>query len=318
MNSRGDTGRLQSMRREFVLATALAVLLSCLNILPPRVCRAGIEGPRTAIVLGSSDPFPPRAESRTLPMARYLASRLGEQGIRRGEVLIPADPRGMIDLLKGGEVDLVFTTSFPAAVYRREAGARVLLQAERQGVRRHYCRIFVRKDSGITDLEGLRGRVIAFRSLSSTAGYFLPFCVLQAEGLGLVPVEPGSVPPADKVGYVFADDELNISTWVYMGKVDAGVLRGELWEVQKANPEAYRRDFTVLHDTADLPGLVISAAPHLEKELSARVSDILLTMHEDPAGVEALEAAGITRFSRPQEDLLQPVEDLLKIFERGR
>ena len=255
-------------------------------------------------------------QERFEPIITYLASRLGDVGIKGGEVLLARDNAAAIEYLREGRLDIVLETPFSACLYKIEVNARPILLAMRIGTTEYSSLIFVRKDSGIRRLEDLRGKIIAFEDPGSTSGYFLPKVAMIAEGLELVEINSAnSSIPENKIGYVFAGEELNVSTWVYNKKTDAGVLSNLDWSDQEDNPESYRKDFEIIYETKKVPRTLVMVREGLDDTLVGRIKEELLNMHNTEEGRVALKTSKIDRFvilPGHSEDVLKPIEELIE------
>ncbi len=252
------------------------------------------------------------------PIITYLASRLEDMGIERGEVVLAADNKveTLIDLLKEEKLDIVLETVFTAIELRIAVNATPVLLVWRKGAGEYNSFIFVRKDSGISRLEDLKGKIIAFEDSGSTSAYFLPKFSMKAEGLDLVEVPDFNSPvPKGKIGYVFAGSELNISSWVFHNKVLAGTLSSDDWVKQDQNPEAYREEFEIIYETLKMPRMLVIIREGLDKKLVARIKEELLKMDKSEEGREALKAFKLNKIVElpgGPESVLKPAEDLLK------
>lgn len=254
-------------------------------------------------------------QERFEPIATYLASRLNDMGIERGEALLARDNVVMVKYLEEGKIDIVLETPFSASLYRVRAGVVPILLVMKKGVTEYSSIVFVRKDSGIRSLADLRGNVITFEDPGSTSAYFLPKISMMAEGLELEELGSADSPvPEGKVGYVFAGEELNVSTWVYLRKVDAGALSDLDWSDQEDNPESYRKEFEIIYETKKVPRMVVMIRGGLGERLVSRIKEELLNMHNTEEGREALKPSKINRFmmlTGQAEDVLRPIEELV-------
>jgi phosphonate transport system substrate-binding protein len=248
------------------------------------------------------------------PIVTYLASRLRDVGVERGEVVIPSDNKVTIEYLKEGKLDVVLETPFSAYQYKIGANATPVFLALRKGVGMYNSLVFVRKDSGIRKVEDLKGKVIAFEDPGSTSSYFLPKFSIQAEGLELVEVSsPDSPVPGDKIGYIFAGSEVNISTWVYFKKVAGGAFSNMDWADQGENPAAYRKEFEVIYETQKVPRMLVMVREGLDARLVTRIKEELLNMHKTRGGREALKEFKLEGFAElpvGQEEVFRPIENL--------
>ncbi len=247
---------------------------------------------------------------------KYLVSKIKDVGIDQGEVVLVRDNETVIGYLKEGKLDIVIETPFSAYIYMVGANATPILLAKREGVSEYNSFIFARKDSGIRRLEDLKGKVIAFEDPGSTSGYFLPKYSIEEEGLDCLEIEsPNFSVPEDKIGYVFAGQELNISSWVFFKKVDAGTLSNLDWHNQEENPRAFKKEFKIIYETQKIPRMLVMAREGLDKILVTRIKEELLNMDKGEEGREALKGGlKISKFVEMPEGLLESVENLFIEF----
>lgn len=238
---------------------------------------------------------------RLMPIATYLAEHLKTEGITGGDVRLDGknNIEATADLLQAGKIDLIFETPYSSLSLIRKAGAEPLTTIRREGVTEYNSYIFVKKDSTITDLQDLKGKVLVFEDPGSTSAYHLPRAALEKSGLDLIPLASESAQvPADKIGYIFAGSELNTAGWVFFGKVDAGALSNLDWTSQDENPEAFRNRMRVIHETETVPRMLVLARPGLATELKHSVTEVLVHMHESEAGRKALQKYRMNQFYR--------------------
>lgn len=93
------------------------------------------------------------------------------------KLFAPADYNGVIQGLLGGTLDMAWLgASGYAAVYLQnpEAVEPVLVKINLDGSYGYHSIGFARKDSGITSLEDMAGKVFGFGDPNSTSGYLIP------------------------------------------------------------------------------------------------------------------------------------------------
>jgi len=241
------------------------------------------------LVLGRISNDPRRHYDSLQALIGYVVPRMAEVGIRRGRVLMARDPQQMASYLRRGRVDWVTETAATGLLLAERSGGGVLVGTERDGVALYRTVIFVRRDSGIGSLEQLRGRSIAFQNPHSTSAYYAPAAAILARGLPLeILLSPKDRPRADGVGYVFAQSESNITTWVHKRLVDAGAFSDVDWNNLNRLPASFRGDFTILHTTPPFPRGVEVVRPGLAPAVSARLREVLLGAANDPEAAEPL------------------------------
>ena len=93
------------------------------------------------------------------------------------KLFAPADYNGVIQGLLGGTLDMAWLgASGYAATYLSdpEAVEPVLVKVNEDGSIGYYSIGFARKDSGITSLDDMEGKVFGFGDPNSTSGYLIP------------------------------------------------------------------------------------------------------------------------------------------------
>jgi phosphonate transport system substrate-binding protein len=241
------------------------------------------------LVLGRISDDPRRHYEQLQPLLDYVVPRMRSVGIREGRVLMARDPQQMMSYLRRGKVDWVTETPGMALLLADRAGARPLLLTERSGSRQYRTVIFVRRDSGITDLSQLLGKTIAFQSPSSTSAYLVPAMALREQGLPMnLMVSPLEGREPGTVGYVFANTDANLAAWVHKRLVDAGGFSDQDWESLQRVSEAFRRDLQIIHTTAPVPRAVELVSGSLEPEVAERLRQVLLGASTDPQARDAL------------------------------
>lgn len=286
-----------------LLFVILVLALGC----PP----AQAEG--DTIVIGRPTNSVKKEYQRLYPIADMLGKMLGDHGITRGDVRLEGknSTQATVKLLIDEKIDVIFETPFGALAFIEQGGAVPILSISRGGVFEYNSYIFVRKDSGIASLEGLRGKRIAFEDPGSTSSFHLPVISLKAAGLELTPQE---VSGTDKLSYVFAGSELNVSSWVYFGKVNAGALSNLDWNDPTEVPDTFRDQLTIIHETPFVPRMLVLVRKGLDPGLVTAISDALMAIAASEEGLTALKHYRINGF-RPIDD---PVAYTKKLKETLR
>lgn len=248
------------------------------------------SGASSVLVLGRISDDPKAHYQQLQPLLDYVVPRMRDVGISEGRILMARDAQQMASYLRRGRVDWLTETAGTAMALGQRSGAQPLLLTERSGVREYGSVFFVHRDSGIRDLSDLRGRTLAMQSVLSTSAYLVPVMELLEHGLRPeILLTPQDQPSAESVGYVFARSELNISTYVHKGVVDAGVVSSIDWEQERSVPVAFRRDFRVIHRTGLYPRGVEMVRADLDPRVRQRLQEVLLQAAGDPDAAPALE-----------------------------
>lgn len=282
-----------------VLRTFVCLLCLLVAFVPVAAAQSVPEDPDAGVlVLGRISDNPKAHFEELKPLLDYLVPRLREVGIRSGRILMARDLQQMSSYLRRGRVDLINETAGNASVLEDRGVAHTFLISERDGVLRYHTLFFVRQDSPIESLSDLRGHSVAFQSPYSTSAYYLPASHLLAEGESLEPLlSPTDKPARDRVGYLYARTELNITTWVHKRLVDAGVLSNLDWIDPHRVPRAYLPDLRIIGRSEDVPRALMLARSGMDPRVEARLRELLLEAANDPAAAVALRKfMGTTRF----------------------
>lgn len=273
----------------FLARVALLLALTLGAVVPaPRAAAADEQ--RHILVLGRISDDPKLHYEQLKPLLDYVVPRMADVGIREGRVLMARDAQQMASYLRRGQVDWVTETAGTAMLLQQRGGAEPLLLTERDGVSRYRTVFFVRADSGLTSLEALRGRSVAFQNNASTSAYFVPTIELLRRGMSLsLLLSPMDKPAGDSVGYVFARSELNIGAWVHKRLVDAGAMSELDWNNPGRVPPSFRRDLRVIHTSEPVPRALEMVRGDLDPRVRARLREVLIEAADDPSAREALK-----------------------------
>lgn len=275
---------------------------------------------RQTLIIGKVSKDPKKHYKTLKPIADYAVEKMGNLGIRQAKVLFVKDNAMMISYLRQGKVDWITETPFSAITFMKKGRAEILLRRWKKGVSEYHTVFFTRKDNKITSLEDLKGKTIAFEDPGSTSAFLIPAATLIQNGLNLVQLAtPREKPPADKVGYVFAINEVNVPTWVFRKLVDAGAFSNLDWEDDDRMIESHKAEIRIFHRTNSIPRGFELVRQDLDPEIKKQLKRILLNSHLDHSAKEALKAyKKTTRFDELDDtasSLLEWIESLSEIID---
>ncbi|WP_013322622.1 phosphate/phosphite/phosphonate ABC transporter substrate-binding protein [Gloeothece verrucosa] len=247
---------------------------------------ASLTVPKGKIVIADVSQTPSKKFERFQPMADYIASQLHQFGIGVGEVRIAQDFETVANWIKKGDVDIYFDSPYPAMRVKQLSGALPILRRWKNGQDSYFGIIIIRANSGIYSVKDLLGKTIAFEEPVSTSGYFLQLGYLFQSGLNVVQKQSlDKSVPANKVGYVFSEDDENTIQWVINGKVDAGATDGVLFETV---PEESRKAMKILAKTDKIARNIVLIKPKMKPEQAAAIKSILINMDKTEEGKKIL------------------------------
>lgn len=263
---------------------SLGLMVSCIPVASASQLRIGTI---------SSDPTQDIKEFQ--PLATYLGSRLGSLGIDSTVIVIAQDIPQMADLLKTGKIDVFIDSPYPVLLTQQIAGNKILLRRWKKGVASYSGIIFARKDSGLSDIKQLTGKMVAFEESFSTASYFLPKShLIQARLKMNRKNNYQDKVGVNEVGYLFSDDDRNTMAWVLTGRVSAGAMSNEKYEKLAKGRE---NDLVILATTVAVPRHLVTHRKNLDARMVKEIRSVLVAMEHSPEGLAALKAFNeTTRF----------------------
>ena len=271
------------------------------------------NGSRTIVIADISD-NPGRKIERFQPFADYLASQLNDIDVGIGEVEIAPDMETMADWLSSGKVHIYFDSPYPSMRVGELSGAKPILRRWKKGVDVYHTIIFTRTDSGIETLDDLKGQMIAFDEPVSTSGYMLPIGHLKQAGLKLVKKQSltGSV-AADRVGYIFSEDDDNSIKWVLTKRLAAAAVGSS--DFLKI-PEETRQQLTILAETETIARNVVVVSPTLTNEEVTAIEAVLLSMDRTEEGKTVLTTfENTTKFDEFPEGVDRALERMQQFYK---
>jgi phosphonate transport system substrate-binding protein len=238
--------------------------------------------------------------------AHYVARKLYAPTDAAGKVVVAPTLSELAKLLTQNNVDFFMESPYPTYVVNHVHGAANLLLRRWKGGKAEYrSLIAARKDSNMSRLQDLRGKIIAFEDPESTSGYFLPKFFLQRNGFKLsqVPAENAKVPMTE-VGYLFGKTQDNLIELVLSKQVAAGALSDDDYAALDNQKKA---NLNILAQTELLPRHLVSVRKNLAPELIQRLGRVLQTMNEDDEGRKILRSIDTTQF-----DVLPGGEEVMR------
>jgi phosphonate transport system substrate-binding protein len=230
--------------------------------------------PRPALAQGSLHLVltPSQKPTDLLTAGEAFGAALGKLVGMPIRVTVASDYAAVVEALRNRTADLAFVHPAGYVLANREAKAMIVAKDRWHGNTSYTARIYVRKDSGIQTLEGLRGRTIAFVDPSSTSGYVYPMVMLIQKGL-----------------VQNKDPKTFFKEFVYSGSHDAGLialLNGHVdafasfdqAREQYLKDPAQRERLAWIAESAPIPEGGICARDGLPPATVAKVRAALLTM----------------------------------------
>ncbi|MDI6744201.1 MAG: phosphate/phosphite/phosphonate ABC transporter substrate-binding protein [Thermodesulfovibrionales bacterium] len=218
------------------------------------------------------------------PIVDYLNKRLNVNA----QLMPQKDYVTVLEKMKNKEIDAAIMGS--SICYRaiKEIGAIPLVRPERAGVSTYEGVVFVRSDSGIKDIYGLKGKSFVYIDRNTSAGYVYPRFLLKEKGYNA---------DAFFKEVIFAGKHDAAVLMVLNKKADGGAAKDDVYfKLGKENPRI-KNEMKILHlSSAKFPDRTIVIRKGFDSALSIKIKEALITMNKDEEGRKALKEAGFDRY----------------------
>lgn len=284
------------MRKIVVFLAAILAVAALLG-----GCKRGEDSPKE-LTLG----FVPFVEGdKLMEEIKPLTDALGEKMGIPVKGFIATKYIGMVEGLGAGQIDLCFLPPTAYVLAHKEAGAQLVYVALGKSGKPFYeSQILVRKDSGIKDVEGLKGKKFAFVDASSTSGYLYPYVYLKDHGID---------PEKDLASYVFSEGHDKSIDLLMKGDVDGASTFVDARERFRKDFPTAMEDLVVLTKTDPIPNISAVVRKGLSEEIAASFRKALKEISEDEKGKELLSGLfNIYGFAEADDAQFDPVRRVME------
>ncbi len=228
------------------------------------------------------------------PLLKYLEARLD-----RPVVLLQRRTYQEVNqLLQERGVDLAFVCS---GGYTAGQGMELFAMPKVRGRRTYQSYIIVRSALPTHSLAALAGHSFAFTDPLSFSGHMAPLSMLIAQ----------QVNPQSHFGrsfFTFSHD--NSIRSVVEGLVDGAAVDSMIYDRILAQRPEWAGKVRIIEKSLAVGNPPVVVPQGLDAALKQKVQAILLKMHEDPVGREALRRLDYDRFVLPEPELYEPLKPI--------
>ncbi len=216
---------------------------------------------------------PARTHAKWQPLIKYIAAELG----RPVEIIVPRGFGKMKTTVEKGEVDFFYVNSHVFYRLKQTGNAVGVAQMENiTGKVTSRSDIFVRRDSGITNVTQLKGKSIAFVAPMGAGGYLAPRAFLYGKGLET----------KTEVTEIFTKNLSSSIHKVLLGEITAATMCGVNYNLMGKKIDA--GELITIGSSDDYPESVIAARSNLDPILVRRVQHIITNMSNTADGKAVL------------------------------
>lgn len=237
-----------------------------------------------------------KQKQRFIPLGDYLSKKTGVT-IR---FTVLSRYGNILDSFHKEKLDAAFFGSFTGAVAVHKLGVVPLARPVNPDNTSTYLGyIFVRKDSGITDVTGMKGKKFAFVERATTAGYVFPLAYLKDHGISDIDSYLHS--------YYFAGSHDAAIDAVLKKKADVGAAKNTIYDMMLAGKPSLEKELRIIARSPAVPSNGLCVRKELDDVLKRKLREALLAMHTDPEGKTVLSRFGALKFIETTERDYNPV-----------
>ena len=211
----------------------------------------------------------------------------------------------IIDSFNAGTMDAAFWGSFTGAMAIRKVGVEPLARPLwKNGTSTYYGMLFVRRDSGISEVSQMKGKRMVLVDKATTAGYVFPLAYLHEHGVE-------DINSFFSESYFAGSHDAAILA-VHKGEAEVGAAKNTIFEMLAKEKPALTAELLILAESARVPSNGLGIRSDVDEEVKVALLDALLSMENDPEGEKVLEAFGAKRFLATTLEDYRPVFDMAK------
>lgn len=212
----------------------------------------------------------------------------------------------IIDSFTSEKMDGAFFGSFTGALAIQKLGVVPIARpVNPDNTSSYQGYLFVRKDSGIKNAAGMKGKRMAFVEKATTAGYVFPLAWLREQGIGA-----GERHFSDESFFAGSHDAAIVA--VLDRKADVGAAKHSMYDrVRKKDPRV-ESELVILATSPWVPSNGLCVRKGLDAALQKKLKAALLDLERDPQGKSVLEKFGALRFIETTAKDYQPVLDMAR------
>lgn len=268
--------------------------------------------------LSDREPLPTPADSQATPLKVAVAAVISPQGTiesytalleylgrklgRPVELVQRRTYLEVNDLVQKGEVDIAFVCTSAYVAGHDSFGMELLVAPQVRGETVYYSLLIVPAESNAQSLVDLRDKVFAFTDPISLSGRMYPTFLVQQ--LGDTPEHFFS-----RIFFTYSHDDAIQA--VANRVADGAAVDSLVYEFAVARDPSLAQRTRIIHRSPPFGIPPVVVGPLIRPQLKADLQDLLLSLHQEPAGREALRAVGIDQFVLIEDNAYMDVRNLL-------
>ncbi len=247
----------------------------------------------------------PSEDSRAMleSSAQLLAALQKNLGITV-QGFVASDYNGVIEAMRSNHVDVAYLGPFSYVLGTTVAAIEAFATAETAKSSRSFYRsqIIARKDSGISDWKGLKGRTFAFVDPSSTSGHLFPKAGLMKLGFD---------PEKDFGRVLFTGSHDANALAVANKRIDAATIADRILDAAVQKKLVDRADLQVVWESDPIPESPTCWRKNLPEELKANIKSAFLNIRD----ITWADQGKLNRFLETNDQAYDIIRETAKVLK---
>ena len=203
------------------------------------------------------------------------------------------------------KMDGAFLGSFTGALAITKLGVEPIARPVNLDGTSTYCGyIFVRKDSGIGNIKGMKGKRLVFVDRATTAGYVFPIAFFKENNVKSIDTHFKE--------YYFAGSHDAAIYAVLDKKSDVGCAKHSMFNRVARRDKRVENELIILARSTDVPSNGLVVRKDLSVKVKKQLHDALVGMENDPVGKQVLKNFEAIRFLTTTKEDYNPVFEFAK------
>ncbi len=235
-------------------------------------------------------------------LLNYIGKKLG----RPVELVQRETYAEVNDMLEARQLDAAFVCAGPYVTGHDKFGMELVAAPVVNGEPVYYAYIIVPVDSAAQSLDDLRGKKFAFTDPDSNTGKIVPTYMLGLKN---------ETPESFFGSFIFTHSHDNSIRSVADKLVDGASVDSLIYDYLAATQPELTQKTRIIEKSPKygIPPFVVH--PDTDPKLKQQLAEILLSMHEDPEGLQILKNLNIEYFIKVEDSLYDSVREMVRWLE---
>lgn len=236
------------------------------------------------------------------PLVSYLEKKTG----MKAELFVATDYSGVIEAMRSGKLDIALYGPFSYILATDKANAEAFVVEIRKGSGTSYkSLITTHPESGINNLEDLKGRTFSFVDPASTSGNLIPRSNLKKRNID---------PDTDFKSVVYSGGHDASALAVKNRKVDAGAFDDITYNNMKEKGLITDKDIKIIFESDPIPGSLWAWRKDLPDDLKVKIKEAFLSVaKEEPAALSAY-GGKVEGYAETSDDKYNVIRETARIL----